>query len=315
MFKITLQDGTFGWIQSWVDDILGFAPAYIQKAFGDSLKEKNRITGGEQISTWLNANFKYDVKAGILEVDQNDHIDRYIAACGLPGTDDTKPTATPMDVDWTIDEVHEELENRATAADSKKYRKCVGMLLYISSFTAPELSIVTSLLSRYVKNPPKKAIKCLRRIGRYLIGRKKIPFTICRNSRSHIGSGTLNDSVYNMNDAIIAGSDATWNSFPDGTFTYGFVVMILGNIVSYRAKKSTIIGLSTFECETIALSECTREVLYFRNLLEELGYKQTTASRVFGDNASAILHTKDRKQTDRSKHIRLKHCQVRSEGD
>jgi len=202
--------------------------------------------------------------------------------------------------------------NKATAADTQHFRSCVGQLLYITALTAPELGVVTSLLSQHIKSPPTKCLKVLKRVARYLIGRKKIPFTIRKDSRNHINSGQLNATVYPWDNCVIAGSDATWNNYPDSTFQYGFVVMIMGNVVAFKSKKAKIQALSTFEAETIAMSEATREVLYFRNLLEELGFPQGQPSVIYTDNTACLAHAKDRKQTERSKHVRLKYWFHRS---
>jgi hypothetical protein len=309
-FKITLTNKDVFYVLGWVDDVLTFGPDHIQSAFKTTLSEIYRTTGGDTIQQWLNANFRYNIADGILQIDQHELYDSFILACGL--TLDSNVSTTPMEFGFSIDDETETQSRDTQSAQAKNYRTCIGKLLYIANFTAPELSIAASLLSRHIKNPPQAAITAVKRIGRYLIYRKQFPYIIQANTRNNLNSDIPFAGTRQLSNCLAGASDATYNTFTDGTFTYGFVVQILGNTVAYKAKKATLQGLSTFECETIALSECTRELLYFRNFLEELGFPQQQPTMIYGDNAASILHAKDKKLTERSKHLRLRHWHCRT---
>lgn len=310
-YKFTFTNGECFFVLGWVDDVLTFGPDHLQQAFATELKKIYRTTGGKTIKQWLNANFDYNIDTGTLEIDQHELYDSYIEACGL--TLDSNPVTTPLEFGFNINvDDHEGDKVSVQSASAKNYRTCIGKLLYIANFTAPELSIAASLLSRHIKNPPPQAIVAVKRIGRYLIHRKQYPYVIRRNTANTLNSDVPHTGTRDLNNCLTGASDATYNSFPDGTFTYGFVIQVLGNTVAYKSKKATLQGLSTFECETIGLSECTRELLYFRNFLEELGFPQQQPTTIYGDNAAAILHAKDKKLTERSKHLRLRHWHCRS---
>ena len=309
-FRITLQNNDNIYILGWVDDVLVFGPNYIQDAYKTALEKHFRITGGNRIKQWLNANFKYDIKTGTLTIDQNELLDSYILACGL--TLESNPVSTPLEFGFNLDIEPDTKAPTTTTAQARSYRQCIGKLLYIANFTGPELSIAASLLSRHIKNPPQEALNVMKRIGRYLLHRKTFPYIIRANTGNNLNSDEPFVGTRTLTDCLAGASDATYNTFPDGTFSYGFVIQVLGNTVAYKSKKATLQGLSTFECETIALSECTRELLYFRNMLEELGFQQKLPTVLHGDNAAAILHAKDKKLTERSKHLRLRHWHCRT---
>ena len=310
-YKFTLTNGEFFYVLGWVDDVLTFGPEHLQQAFATELKTIYRTTGGNTIKQWLNANFDYNIDTGTLAINQHELYDSYIDGCGL--TLESNPATTPLEFGFNIDIDDREGDNdNVQSASAKNYRTCIGKLLYIANFTAPELSIAASLLSRHIKNPPAAAIAAVKRIGRYLIHRKQFPYIIRSNTGNNLNSDQLHSGERTLENCLTGASDATYNTFSDGTFTYGFVVQVLGNTVAYKSKKATLQGLSTFECETIGLSECTRELLYFRNFLEELGFPQQQPTIIYGDNAAAILHARDKKLTERSKHLRLRHWHCRT---
>ncbi len=54
------------------------------------------------------------------------------------------------------------------------------------------------------------------------------------------------------------------------------------------SKKQTIVSLSTTESEVIAAVEATKEIIFQRNILDELGFPQVEPTILYADNASMI---------------------------
>ncbi|KAE9164997.1 hypothetical protein PF002_g31462 [Phytophthora fragariae] len=50
----------------------------------------------------------------------------------------------------------------------------------------------------------------------------------------------------------------------------GYVTLLGGNVVSYASRKQSINAQSTCEAEYIAMNECTRDLLWFEGLLDEV---------------------------------------------
>lgn len=66
-------------------------------------------------------------------------------------------------------------------------------------------------------------------------------------------------------------------------------------------------ALSSTEAEYIALTQATKEAIWLRFLLEELGFKQEGTTRIHEDNQSAIAIAKNPIQHARTKHIDIQY--------
>ena len=65
------------------------------------------------------------------------------------------------------------------------------------------------------------------------------------------------------------------------------------------------------DSEYAALSQSTREAIWLRSLLMELGFAQDSPTPIHCDNRAAIELSKDSKYHSRAKHIDIKHHHVR----
>ncbi|THH14909.1 hypothetical protein EUX98_g9545 [Antrodiella citrinella] len=65
------------------------------------------------------------------------------------------------------------------------------------------------------------------------------------------------------------------------------------------------------EAEYLALAHATKESIWLRSLLRELGFPQPGPSTIFCDNQSAIAFTRDNQFHARSKHIDIRHHFIR----
>ena len=74
-----------------------------------------------------------------------------------------------------------------------------------------------------------------------------------------------------------------------------------------RSFKQTNLALSSTEAEINPLVDVSKEIIWFRQLLKELGFPQMDPTPVFEDNASAItLATKWSGNNKRSKHFSIR---------
>jgi hypothetical protein len=77
-------------------------------------------------------------------------------------------------------------------------------------------------------------------------------------------------------------------------------------ITSWTSKKQQTVSLSRSEAEYQALSECTQETVFTRNLVEELtGQKKPAIT--YEDNLGTIFLVKNQKVSSRNKHIDIRH--------
>lgn len=83
------------------------------------------------------------------------------------------------------------------------------------------------------------------------------------------------------------------------------------NLVMWRCHKQETIAISTTEAEYMSLSDCTREIIWLRQLLAEIGFRQRAATIIYEDNAGCIKLAGNEVILARSKHIDIKHHFIR----
>jgi hypothetical protein len=160
-----------------------------------------------------------------------------------------------------------------------------------------DIFLHTSLLCTKLKSPTEQDLAKLERVLKYIAG--SIDHGIV------FSSGDSDLQVHAWIDASYAThDDAKGHS---GTIiSVGAVPGSNGNIVYVKSRKQKLVARSSTEAELIALHDGLPQVVWTRNVLEELGYKQA-ASDVFQDNKSTIFMC----ETGHGNHHRSKHISVR----
>ncbi|GFH61161.1 hypothetical protein CTEN210_17637 [Chaetoceros tenuissimus] len=215
---------------------------------------------------------------GRIELTQTGLIQRILDALGLDDetvTLRTEPAATKC--------LGKE-ENSPPRKEHWSYPSVIGMLLYLSSNSRPDITFAVNQAAPFTncaRLPHEKAVK---RIGRYL-------------------------KVEKADDPISVRSRT------------GFVVTLAGLPVSWSSKLQTEIATSTMMAEYIALSTGMRELLplidTFNDICDSLKIPRSEESRVvrvFEDNEGALkLASKEMpRHTPQSKHFAVKYHWFRS---
>ena len=86
--------------------------------------------------------------------------------------------------------------------------------------------------------------------------------------------------------------------------TTGYVYTVGGTTFSWVSKLQEIVALSTTEAEYVAVTEASKEMIWLRSFLEELGHKLGKRT-LYCDSQSAIHLAKNVIY-----HVRIKHIQV-----
>lgn len=88
-------------------------------------------------------------------------------------------------------------------------------------------------------------------------------------------------------------------------------IMLSGAAVSWRSKRQPIVAQSTAEAEYIALAHAIREMMWLKQMSEELNIALDKASKVFCDNQSAIHLAAEDAFRERTKHIDIRYHYIR----
>ena len=87
--------------------------------------------------------------------------------------------------------------------------------------------------------------------------------------------------------------------------TSGYVFILGGGAVSWRSVKQSSIVDSTMEAEYIAASEATKEAVWLKKILLDLGVVPSTQSAItlYCDNSGAVANSKKPRSHKRGKHM------------
>ena len=160
----------------------------------------------------------------------------------------------------------------------------LGRLIFIIK-TRPDIAYAVNRLACRSQVCTDKDFKALLRIVSYLWGTKDLGIRL-KASKSP-------DSVEATR--LFCYVDASYASHVDSKSQSGYCFYLgnhLGMFFSRTFKQSNI-TLSSTECENAAAVEATKEIIWFRGLLAELGFPQLEPTIIHADNKSMITLAND----------------------
>jgi hypothetical protein len=102
--------------------------------------------------------------------------------------------------------------------------------------------------------------------------------------------------------------DADWGGDANERHsTTGYVFFVGVGAISWNCKKQPTIALSTTEVEYMATSQCTKEAIWLRKLMADVGLVQGGAITIMCDNQGCIALAKNPTHHSRTKHIDIQH--------
>lgn len=181
-------------------------------------------------------------------------------------------------------------------ANGASYPERIGALLYATQ-TRPDCQYAVSTLAQFSINPGKAHFEAVKRVLRYLKGTESFGLTL----------GGSDDGF-----DLIGWTDSDWAQDIDTRRSVGgFIFDVAGGSVSWSSKKQPTVALSTVEAEYMAASNATKEAIWLRILLEDLGFTQTGATMIHADNQGCIALSRNPVSHSRAKHIDIRHHFIR----
>ena len=289
----------FSFITSHVNDLGLFCS---KQRVADALKEEIAkhvpIKDLGDISVLLGIKVTRDRRAKTISFS---HAHKIKAALEEFGFKDVKPASSPMVLGQRLTKAQgptspEDIEFMRGVP----FMSAVGTLMHIAIHTRPDVAKAVQTVAQFMANPGRSHWNAVKRIFQYLKATQDYALTVGGE-----------ESV-----APIAYCDADWGNDPDSPHsTSGYAVFIGRGVISWSAKKQTVIALSTGEAEYYAGVHCGREVVWLRQLLQELRLLPSPCpppTTLCIDSTSAIRMINNPDEvSNRTKHVNIAYHWIR----
>ena len=227
-------------------------------------------------------------KSGNIYLDQTDYLDKVLRRFGLINA---KFASTPLP------EGYHPSPNEGTVDPKMRtqYQQIIGSLMYIMLGTRPDVAYAVTKMAQHAANPSQDHLNRALHICRYLAGTSK--YALVYNG--------------NTNKGLVACADSDWASNPvDRRSTTGYMVKLADAIFSWNLRAQRTVALSSTEAEYMSLSDTSRQLVWIKALLSELGVNMGPIP-LCGDNQGSIFMASNPVQERRIKHIDIRFHYVR----
>lgn len=287
------QNNKLSFIALYVDDMmLASSSKHEMDAIIGDLNKYVEADDRGPISFYLGMEIEREGSRGAIHIHQETYTKDLLKRFNM---DNSKPASTP----WANGTVLQKCENQCKNLDDKTYQSLIGSLMYLTVISRPDISHVVSKLSQFNSHPHEEHLNAAKYLLRYLNKYPKGMISYC-----------------NLNEKFICFTDADWGCDSCDRKSYtGFVMFMAGGAVAWESKKQSVVALSTMEAEYVAVCQGAKEVVFVRNLLEEMGFNEFTCepTRIMCDNQGAQFMVKNPTVHKRSKHIDIRFHYIREQ--
>ena len=263
-------------------------------------KENFKLTKEDSFAEYLGIQYK---KVGEnIHLTQKGLIDKIIAATGLQNCHPNRlPTVSkPLGIDPTGKPITETWD----------YASIVGMLLYLSTNTRPDITFAVSQVARFTHSPKQSHATAVKSIVRYL------------KKTSSEGTIVGKASTLKLECFVDADFAGLFKIDPPECITSaksrtGYLIKVSNCPLVWKSHLQPTIALSTAESEYYALSQAMRVLLPIRALIDELSNAvevspplrlegNSVRATVHEDNTSALRLATEQQITARTRHYHVR---------
>jgi hypothetical protein len=192
-------------------------------------------------------------------------------------------------------------------SEAWQYPSIIGMLLYLSTNSRPDICFAVSQVARFNHNAKQSHAQAVKMIVRYL------------HRTSEMGTIIKLDGTLGLDCYVDADFAGLCRRDPDSEPTAaksrtGFIITLGGAPLYWKSQLQSAIALSTMEAEYSALSQSLHTLLPLRSLLHEVATAigvcprlcATIHAHAFEDNQGAFLLATNQQLTNRTKYYIVK---------
>ena len=200
------------------------------------------------------------------------------------GMGNYKPAPTPVDTKAKLSSGDGEL-----ISDSTWYRSIADGLQYLT-LTRSDIAYAVQQVCLHMHAPRTSHAALLKRVLCYVKG------------TTHLGLHLHRTPM----PTLTAYTDADWAGCPDTRrSTSGFCIFLGDSLVSWSAKRQTVVSRSSAEAENRGVANAVAECTWLRQLLRELHCNVPKATVAYCDNVSSVYMARNPVHHRRTKHIEL----------
>jgi len=222
-------------------------------------------------------------------LNQAQYLQTVLERCGMQNA---KAVPTPLPTGYAPTK---SLDKAANPELRSRYQTLIGSLLYLMLGTRPDISFAVTKMAQFAANPTEDHLKHALYMCRYLVGTPNYRLTY---------NGAAGQGLNACTDSDWASDVNTRRS------TSGYFIKLAGGLISWTTKAQKTVALSSTEAEYMALSDCSRQVVWMHTLMGELGYSLKPIP-ICGDNQGSIFIASNPVTERRSKHIDIRYHYVR----
>ena len=158
------------------------------------------------------------------------------------------------------------------------------------TITQPDISFLMSVVSQFLQSPCDSQWDVVIRIVHYIKGT--------------LGQGVLYEN--GGHTQVIGYYDADWIGSPaERRSTSGYCVFIRDNLISWKSKKQDVVVRSSAKVKYQAMALATCELIWVKQLLQELRFGKDGQMALVCDNQAALHIASNPVFHERTKHIEV----------
>jgi hypothetical protein len=197
---------------------------------------------------------------------------------------DCKPCTTPVDLQAKLAR-----DSRPPVEDTSQFQSIAGALQYLT-FTRPDITYDVQQICLHMHDTREPHLTAMKRILRYLQRTPDYGLLLRRSSSSN----------------LIVYTDSDWACCSDTRRSKSGDAVFLGdNLVSWLAKRQTVVSRSSAEAEYRVIANGVAEATWLRQLLHELQTPPSWCTLVYCDNINAMYLSTNPVQHQRTKHVKI----------